>query len=59
MKGESHWFTEARDRRASRLAEAVLAWIELSKQQKYPRSLHDILRAALRREYELGRRRGA
>ena len=47
---------DSRDRRASRLAEAVLEWQRLAERRQYPRSLHDILEQALTREYALGAR---
>lgn len=48
----------ARDRRASRLADAVTEWQQLASQNQWPRSLHGILLAALEREYALGLKRG-
>jgi hypothetical protein len=50
--------TEARSRRTHAIAAAFQEWQALANQHKYPRSLVDIIRTALEREYELGRKRG-
>jgi hypothetical protein len=51
---ETQQVKEARWRRAKKLADAMLDWQELAKQDQYPRSLVDICVAALSREYRLG-----
>lgn len=45
---------EARDRRAKKLAAAVIEWQLLAAQHRYPRSLQEIICGALKREYALG-----
>ena len=55
-RSESWPIREARLRRASALAEAVLEWQRFAEQRQYPRSLVEILETALRREYECGQR---
>ena len=57
MKPESVNVREARNRRARRLADAMLEWQRLAEQKQYPRSLVDICLLALEHEYELGRKR--
>lgn len=56
QRRESWKVTEARVRRARHLSDEVMEWERLRLQDKYPRSLVDILEAALKREYEMGRR---
>lgn len=57
MKGaESVNVKDARYRRASRLADAVMEWRSLAERSSYPRSLVEILSLALEREYKLGRK---
>ena len=57
QKQKERWkVTVARSRRAHRLSQAVLEWQRLAAQRRFPRSLVDILQAALVREYALGRR---
>lgn len=58
-KREPWKIVEARSRRAHKLANAVQEWQRLAEQRQYPRSLVEILETALKREYELGRTRGA
>lgn len=57
-KGEPWKVTEARNRRTMALAAAFREWQSLANQGKYPRSLVDIIRTALEREYSIGRKRG-
>jgi hypothetical protein len=58
VKRESRSMIATRQRRVKRLSEAVLEWMRLAELYQYPRSLCEILEAALRREYEYGQRRG-
>ena len=55
-KHDEPWkVTEARERRASRLSEAVREWQRLAGMNQYPRSLVEICKTALKHEYALGR----
>jgi len=54
---ERRQVVEARSKRASLLCEDILVWNSLAHRQEYPRSLYDIVNAALTREYQLGQRR--
>lgn len=57
-KPERPQVRQARDRRALALCEAVREWQRLADQQRYPRSLYEILVTALTQEYRRGLTRG-
>ena len=55
MKKREPWkVTDARHRRADLLTDAMYEWQRLATRGKFPRSLHDIVNAALKREYANG-----
>lgn len=51
---ESQQVLDARERRAVKLADAVLEWKRRADLDEWPRSLVEICRTALEREYRLG-----
>ena len=51
---ESKRVENARGKRCDRLAAKFHTWQENANQRLYPESLHEIIWAALRREYQLG-----
>lgn len=57
MKREPWKVSEARGRRASLVVSQITEWQALAARGRYPRSLHEIVRGALEREYRLGSRR--
>ncbi len=48
--------TGARYARIVKLAAQIQRWQTLAAQRQYPQSLHDILEAALVRDYQLGKK---
>lgn len=56
QKIESEKVKDARERRAHRLADEILEWKTLAARNEWPKSLVEILSAALRHEYALARR---
>lgn len=58
LVADINWKVQAaRDKRASKLCDAVSKWIRLKDIGQFPRSLHGIISDALEHEYKLGAKR--